>query len=270
MRTLRVLSASRGTIVPMFGRGIAASAGPDQQFVLQAPPPAFGLPDLLSARTCADPLEPLDLRLLVYLVRRSDLQLPPSHGMVAQCCEQELALGAHGRAIRGGSDRRALTRSIDRLCRAVVTLHDCDLVADSAGGHLSRAPLIRATSEGPRPAPFRFAFSPWFASAVATGRFPLLDLSIMRRLACTSERLWAYLEGTTAFRPAVPGIERVFITLDEQLLTTLALRHRSSADARRSVKAAANRIQYVDPRYLAFRTVRRRAGWVLRVERQTR
>ncbi len=251
-------------------RRTTASADPGDAFVLQTPPPAFGLSDLLSARTCADPLEMFDVRLLVHLVRRSHAQLTPSQGMVAQCDEQELALAVHGRPVRGGSDRRALSRSIDRLCRAVVTLHDCDLVAGSASGHVSRAPLLRATAEGPRPAPFRFDFSPWFASAVITGRFPVLDLSIMRRLRNTSERLWAYLEGTAAFRPALSGTEHAVLSLDEKFFTDLSLHSRRLADARRRVEAAAARIEEVDPRYVGFRIVRRRAGELLRTERRVR
>lgn len=255
----------------MLDRGkTTATAGPGGALVLQTPPPAFGLPDLLSERTCADPLEMLDLRLLAHLVWRSEVRLTPSQGMVAQCSEQELAIAGHGRPVGGGSDRGALNLSIDRLCRAVVTLHDCDLVAGSERGHVSRAPLLRATAEGPRTASLRFDFSPWFASAVVTGGFPLLDVSIMRRLPRTSERLWAYLEGTTAFRPAVPGIERAFITLDEKLLMDLLLHDQRLADARRRVEAAADRIEKVDSRYLDFRIVRRGASRLLRVERRVR
>lgn len=269
LRTQRVSSAPRNTIVRVLDRAeITASAGRGDAFVPQTPAPAFGLPDLLSERTCADPLEMLDLRVLVHLVQRSGAQLTPSQGMVAQCGEHELALAVHGRPVRGGSDRRALIRSIDRLCRAVVTLHDCDLVAGSVPGHVSRAPLIRASTGGPRLAPVRFDFSPWFASTVLTGSFPLLDLSVMRRLRSTSERLWAYLEGTTAFRLTVPGTERAVVALDERLLFDLRVRYRRSIEARRSVEAAADRIRRVDRRYLDFRIVRRRAGWLLRVHRR--
>ena len=221
--------------------------------------PAFALSDLLTERACRGPLEPIDLRSLAYLSRRL------SASTLAECELQELARAVYGRQ-PGGSDRRAIDRSVERLAEAVAILDGWDLTAGSRQVGRTRAPLFHAIAEGPRGS-LRFEFSPWLAAAIAAEHFPRLELSVKRALSPTSERLLACLETVKAGVPQPGGVERLAIRLDEDLYARLALRYRRAHDARRHLLEAAEQIAQVDRRYVSVSIRRRRFGWLLCVER---
>jgi len=228
-------------------------------------PPCFGIDRLLRSSTCREPIGPLDLRALAFLARRLGAVRSPTQ---AECSLPELAAAVYGRSV-GGSDRRALEASLHRLEAAVVTLEGCDLVAGELAAALTRAPLFRAVSVAESPARLRYEFSPWLAGAVAQGRFPRLDLGVLRSLSATAARLWALLEGTERFEAHVEGRDALVVPLDEHLHDALALGHARAVDARRTLRLAAAEVVAADPRYVELAVRRTRPGWVLRVERVT-
>ncbi len=227
-------------------------------------PPAFGVDQLLRSRSCREPLEPLDLRALAFLTTRLGSAPMPTR---AECSLAELAAAVYGRP-PGGSDRRTLESSLDRLEAAVVTLNGCDLVAGRTSGGVTRAPLFRAVAIESGPARLRYEFSPWLVGAVLQGGFPRLDLRILRALPATAARLWALLEGGVGFAPYAEGLELLTLRLDGHLHDALALGHARAADARRCARHAAAQVAGADPRYARLEVRLIRSGWVLRVERR--
>lgn len=226
-------------------------------------PPSFAIERLLRSTTCRDPLEPLDLRTLTVLARRLSQVRSPTR---AKCRLSELGAAVYGRHA-GGSDRRALEASLHRLEAAVVTLEGCDLVAGELSSATTRAPLFRAVSVAEAPARLSYEFSPWLAAAVAHGRFPLLDLDVLRTLPATAARLWALLEGTDWLTAHVEGDRARTLRCDDRLRDALGLGHARDADARRALRLAAAEVVAADPRYRELAVKRTRAGWVLRAER---
>jgi hypothetical protein len=229
-------------------------------------PPGFGPEVLLRPRTCCEPLAPLDLRSLSFLAARLGSGSPPFQ---AECSLSELGAAVYGRRA-GGSDRRALEASLHRLEAAVVTLEGCDLVAGELSPATTRAPLFRAVSVAGAPPRLTYEFSPWLAAAVAHGRFPLLDLELLRALPATAARLWALLEGTSRLAPdrGERGVRS--LRCDHHLCDALGLGHAREADARRALRLAAAEVVAADPRYVELAVKRTRAGWVLRAERAHR
>jgi len=228
-------------------------------------PPGFALDQLLRSRTCREPLGPLDLRALAFLTRRLCPVRSPTR---AGCSLSELGAAVYGRSV-GGSDRRTLEASLHRLEAAVVTLEDCDLVAGGLSSGMTRAPLFRAVSMAETPTRLIYEFSPWFAGAVAQGRFPILDLDILRTLPATAARLWALLEGAE-WLGAHAGVNLALtMRCDDHLYDALALGQAREQDARRALRLAAAEVAAADPRYVELTVKRARSGWVLRVERSS-
>lgn len=229
-------------------------------------PPSFGIDRLLRSRTCREPLEPLDLRALAFLAQRLCPRRAPTR---AECSLSELGAAVYGREL-GGSDRRALEASLHRLEAAAVTLEGCDLVAGDLSPAVTRAPLFSAVSVAEAPARLAYEFSPWLAGAVAQGRFPRLDLEVLRSLASTAARLWSLLEGMDRFDTHAEGREALVLRVDDHLHDALGLGHARSTDRRRRLRLAAAEIAAADSRYADLCVKRTRSGWVLRVERSMR